>query len=100
MEIWFPGMAKKKVTLSIDEDLLSEVKKLVALEGGNLSGIVEEYFEGLVFERWIHELCASLDLGELEPTSELEVPLSRPKGLNAAEIVRELREGRIKGYGS
>jgi hypothetical protein len=38
-------MAKKKVTLSIDEDLLSEVKKLVALEGSTLSGIVEEYLE-------------------------------------------------------
>jgi hypothetical protein len=79
---------------------LSEVKKLVALEGSTLSGIVEEYLEGLVFERWIRELCESLDLGELEPTSESEIPLGRPKGLNAAEIVRELREGRTKEYGS
>ncbi|MFZ8854711.1 MAG: DUF6364 family protein [Thermofilaceae archaeon] len=93
-------MAKKKVTLSIDEDLLSEVKKLVAFEGSSLSGIVEEYLEGLVFERWVRELCASLGLGELEPTSESEIPLSRPKGLNAAEVVRELREGRMKEYGS
>lgn len=78
---------------------MSEVKKLVALEGSTLSGIVEEYLEGLVFERWIQELCDSLDLGELEPTSESEIPLGRPKGLNAAEIVRELRERRTEEYG-
>jgi hypothetical protein len=39
-------MAKKKLTLSVDEDLLSEAKKLSALEGKSLSGIVEEYFRG------------------------------------------------------
>jgi hypothetical protein len=48
-------MVKRKLTLSIDEELLSEVKKLSTLEGISLSEIVEEYFESLVFERWVWE---------------------------------------------
>jgi hypothetical protein len=90
-------MAKKKLTLSIDEELLSEVKKLSTLEGISLSKIVEEYFESLVFERWAQSLCDDLGLGELEPTTELEITKNRPKGLDAAKVVRELREGRVGG---
>jgi metal-responsive CopG/Arc/MetJ family transcriptional regulator len=90
-------MAKKKLTLSIDEELLSEVKKLSTLEGSSLSEIVEEYFEGLVFERWVRNLCDDLGLGELEPITELEITKNRPKGLDAAKVVRELREGRLGG---
>jgi hypothetical protein len=52
-------MAKKKLTLSIDEDLLKEAKRISALEGNSLSSLVEEYFEGLVFEKWIKELSDS-----------------------------------------
>ena len=90
-------MVKRKLTLSIDEELLSEVKKLSTLEGVSLSEIVEEYFEGLVFERWVRNLCDDLGLGELEPTTELEITKNRSKGLDAAKIVRELRERRVNG---
>jgi hypothetical protein len=88
-------MVKKKLTLSIDGELLSEVKKLSTLEGISLSKIVEEYFESLVFERWAQSLCDDLGLGELKPTTELEITRNKPKGLDAAKVVRELREGRV-----
>jgi hypothetical protein len=91
-------MAKKKLTLSVDEDLLSEAKKLSALEGKSLSGIVEEYFEGLVIERWARDLCGDLGLVVLEPTTESEVPRNRPKGLDAAKTMRGQRDGRARGY--
>jgi len=90
-------MVKRKLTLSIDGELLSEVKKLSTLEGISLSEIVEEYFEGLVFERWVQSLCDDLDLGELEPTTKLEITRNKPKGLDAAKVVRELREGLVGG---
>jgi hypothetical protein len=87
-------VVKKKLTLSVREDLVDEVKKLATINGKSLSSIVEEYFEGMVFERWAELLGKELGLGGLEPTTESEVPTSRPKGLDAAKIVRELREGR------
>jgi len=79
---------KKKLTLSISEDLLREVKLIARQEGKSLSSIVEEYFEQLIASKWAEELAK--DLGALEPTSEMP----RPDGLDAAEIVRDLRKGR------
>lgn len=37
-----------------------------------------------------------LGLENLEPTAEYEIPSSRPKGLDAAKVVRELREGCLR----
>jgi hypothetical protein len=84
-------VAKRKLTLSVGEDLLDEVKRIAAIEGRSLSSIVEEYFEYVVFSRWAEALCGELGLGGLEPTTESEVPRGRPRGLDAARIVRELR---------
>jgi hypothetical protein len=89
-------MNKRKLTLSVRKDLLDEVKRLTALEGRSVSSIVEEYFEYIVFDRWIEALAEELELDDLEPTSEYEVVENRPKGLEAARIVRELREGRVR----
>jgi hypothetical protein len=89
-------MVKKKLTLSLEGDLLDEVKGIAAIRGRSLSGIVEEYLEYLVFERWAEALGKELDLGDLEPTTESEISGSRPKGLDAAAAVRELRERRVK----
>jgi len=87
-------VGKRKLTLSVREDLVNEVKRLAAVDGKSLSNIVEEYFESLVFERWAELLGEEMDLEGLEPTTESEIPMSRPKGLDAAKIVRELREER------
>jgi hypothetical protein len=86
---------KRKLTLSIRRDILEEVKKYAINEGKNLSSIVEEYFEYFVLEKWINDLAIELNLGELTPTSELEIPLNRPKGLDSAKIVREIRDERL-----
>jgi hypothetical protein len=58
-----------------------------------LSSIVEEYFEYVVFERWAEPLSGELGLGDLGPTTEPEVSRGRPRGLDAAVMVRELRDG-------
>ncbi len=89
-------MVKRKLTLSVDGDLLDEVKGIAAIRGRSLSSIVEEYLEYLVFEKWAEALGRELGLGDLEPTTESEISGSRPKGLDAASAVRELRERRVK----
>jgi len=85
-------MVKRKLTLSVDGDLLDEVKGIAAIRGRSLSSIVEEYLEYLVFEKWAEALGRELGLGDLELTTESEISGSRPKGLGAASAVRELRE--------
>ncbi len=74
---------------------MDEVKMFAAIEGRSLSDIVEEYFEYLVFSRWAESLGEELGLsGDLEPITEQEIPKIRLRGLDAARIVRELREER------
>jgi hypothetical protein len=93
-------VARRKLTLTVEEGLLDEVRRLAAVEGRSLSSIVEEYFEYVVFRRWADSLGRGLGLEGLEPTSELDVPRGRPKGLDAAKEVRELREERLRlGHG-
>jgi hypothetical protein len=75
----------------IVDGLPNEVKKIAAIRGRSLSSIIEEYLECLVFERWVEALSKELGLGDLEPTTESEIPRSRPTGLDAAAAVRELR---------
>lgn len=87
-------MSKVKLTLSVDRDLLKEARLAAVREGRTLSELVEEYLEYLAADAWLERLAGELGLGPLEPTSEGEVPASRPRGLNAAEVVRELRGGR------
>jgi len=89
--VWVVRVAKKKLTLSVGEDLLDEVKRIATMEGRSLSSIVEEYFEYVVFRRWAEALGGELGLGGLEPTAESDVPRGRPRGLDAARMVRELR---------
>ncbi len=89
-------MVKRKLTLSVDGDLLDEVKGIAAIRGRSLSSIVEEYLEYLVFEKWAEALGRELGLGDLELTTKSEISGSRPKGLDAASAVRELRERRVK----
>jgi len=89
-------MGKKKLTLSIRKDLIEEVKKLMAGGGESLSSVVEEYFEYLVSAEWIDALAKDLGFEGLEPTTFSEIPESRPRGLEAAKVVRELRNERAE----
>lgn len=59
-----------------------------------LAVLLKGIFEYLVPTRWVDALAEELGLGVLEPTTSSEIPSWRPKGLDAARIVRELRESR------
>ena len=89
-------MGKRKLTLSVSGDLLEEAKLYAHEAGRSLSDIVEEYLEYLASTRWIDSLSEELGLEKLEPTTESEIPASRPSGLDTAKIVKESRRGRIE----
>lgn len=90
-------MGKKKLTLNVDEELLREVKSALASEGKSISGVVEELLGSVLAYRWVEELAESLGLGRLDPLDPSEIPRSRRAGLDAAKIVRELRNERAGG---
>ncbi len=92
--VWECAVGKRKVTLSIEDEVLREAKVVASLEGKSLSGLVEEYLESLVSSRWLERLAASLGIERLRPTSEGEIPSRRPEGFNAAQAVREARRSR------
>ncbi len=85
---------ERKVTLSIEEEVLREAKVVASLEGKSLSGLVEEYLESLASSRWLERLAAGLGIERLEPTSEGEIPSRRLEGFNVAHAVREDRRSR------
>ncbi len=87
---------KRKLTLSIREDLLDEVKRAALSEGKTLSSLVEEYLEYLALETWFMRLAEDLGLGELESVFDHEIASTRPRGLDAASIVREFRNKRVE----
>ena len=87
-------MGKRKVTLSIEEEVLREAKVIASLKGKSLSGLIEEYLESLAASRWLERFAASLGLEGLEPTSENEIPSQRPEGFDSAQAVREARRSR------
>ncbi len=89
-------MPKKKLTLSINGDLIDEVKRVALSEGRSLSSLVEEYLEFLALETWIMKLAEDLGLGELEPVFDHEIVSTRPRGPDAARVVRELRDKRVE----
>jgi len=89
-------MGKRKVTLSIEEEVLREAKVVASLEGKNLSRLVEEYLESLGASWWLERFAASLGVERLEPTSEDEIPSRRPEGFDVAQDLREARKSREK----
>ncbi|MCE4606638.1 MAG: hypothetical protein F7B59_04805 [Desulfurococcales archaeon] len=46
---------------------------------------------------WVESLSEELSIGKLEPTTEKEIPETRPKGLNAGKIIKQARENREDG---
>jgi hypothetical protein len=91
-------MAKRKLTLSIDENLIREVKGVLAGEGSSLSQVVEEFLSSLT-ARWIEEMAVDIGLGSLDPLDPADIPGSRPEGYDSAKIVRELRKQRSSAAG-
>ncbi|RLG53071.1 MAG: hypothetical protein DRN99_07110 [Thermoproteota archaeon] len=82
-----------KVTLLLRSDLVKKVESKLASEGKSLSELVEDLLEAYDSEKLLDELCEELGL-EKRPYSDMEVTSSRPRGLKAEDIVRELRDQR------
>ena len=89
-------LVKRKLTLTIDEDILLEAKSVLSSEGRGLSQLVEEYLRFVASTKWIDEVAEELGLGDLELITEAEVRSSRPGGADASKAVREVRERRIE----
>jgi hypothetical protein len=90
------NLSKRKLTLSVEGYLIEEAKLYAQEFGRSLSELVEEYLEYLALDRWVEALANELGLGELKPTSEDEILKLRPKGWDAAKVLREIRNGRLK----
>ncbi len=89
-------MVKRKLTLTIDEDILLEAKSVLSGEGVSLSQLVEEYLRFVSSTKWIDEVAEELGMGELELITDAEVRSSRPRGADASKAVREVRERRLE----
>jgi hypothetical protein len=92
-------MGKTKLTLSVEEDLLRRAKGFAAREGLSISGLVEEFLRGLVATESLDKVAQELGLGDLSLVNKGDVPRIRSKGLDAAEIMREMRRGRMERLG-
>ncbi len=92
-------MGRRKLTLSIDENLLREIKGILAGEGSSLSRVVEEFLGSLLTSRWVEGMAEDLGLGSLDPLDPADIPSSRPKGYDSAKLVRQLREERSSATG-
>ena len=88
-------MAKRKLTLTVDGSVLKEVKSVLAGQGFSISRVVEEFLESLLASRWLEELADDLGYESLLPLDPSKIPVDRPRGMDAAKVVRELRDGRI-----
>ncbi len=86
-------MGKVKVTLSLREDLVRRVRSRLALENRTLSDVVGELLAAYDEASFLDELCDELGLDKRFYTGP-EVVASRPSGLRAEEVVREVRDGR------
>jgi len=89
-------MAKRKLTLSVDGDVLREVKSVLAGQGSSISGVVEEFLESLLASRWLEDLADDLGYESLLPLDPSKISEDRPRGMDASKVVRELRDGRIR----
>jgi len=89
-------LAKKiKITLSLREDLVKRARSRLALESRSPSDLVEEFLVAYDMLEFLDQLCELLGFEKRFYTNS-EVKASRPSGLEAEDIVRELRDERAK----
>jgi hypothetical protein len=83
-------MGKAKVTLTVDEELLRESKAYLAEKNQTISGTLERALSEMAAPGFAERVATSL--GEtLEYIGYDQVPRRRPKGKDAARVVREVR---------
>lgn len=89
-------MAKTKLTLSIDEELVREAKAYLARKNQRISPLVEDYLRSLVTVAAVERMMDELGIKRKYVSFE-EVMRNRPLGGNAGKMVREMRDEREKG---
>lgn len=88
-------MPKTKLTLSIDDKLILEVKAYLAKRDRGISEVVELFLRDLVTEKELVSMMDALGI-EQKYISYEDVVRRRPGGLEASGMVRETRDGREK----
>ena len=89
-----------KVTLSLRGDLVRKVKSRLAMEGKNLSEVVEEFLQMYEQSELLDKICEELEM-ERKFLTSFEIRSQRPRGLRAEELIREMRDERserLPGY--
>jgi hypothetical protein len=83
-------MGKTKVTLSVDKELLRESKAYLAEKNLTVSGTLEKALSEMAVSSFIQKVAANMG-GKLDYVGYDQVPRKRPKGKDAAKIIREAR---------
>jgi hypothetical protein len=84
------SMGKTKVTLSVDEELLRESKAYLAEKNLTVSGTLEKALSELAVSVFVGKVAASIEK-KLDYVGYDQVPRKRPKGKDAAKVIREIR---------
>mgnify|MGYP000754856857 CR=1 FL=1 len=82
---------KTKVTLSLNKDIVDEIKKELA--GETFSSMVEKSLENISGILFLKKTASTLNLSR-EIISPKDIPKIRKRGAKAEEVVRVIREGR------
>ncbi len=85
-------MSKTKLTLSIDRDIIKEAKAQAILTDSSISDMVENFLRSMG-RSWADSLREGLGI-KRRYVSYDDVIKRRPKGLNAAKLVRAIRDER------
>lgn len=83
-------MGKIKVTLSVDDELLRESKAYLAEKNLTVSGTVEKALSEMTISNVVEKVASSLGK-KLGYVGYDQVPRKRPKGKDAAKMIREAR---------
>ncbi len=93
------GVAGGRIVVRLRRGAAEEIREAAARRGKEPAELLEEYLEYIASSEWLEALAEDLGLEPLEPLDPGEVARGRPRGLDAARAVRELRDGRLGGPG-
>ncbi len=91
--------AGEKLVVRLRRGLAEEIREAARRQGKEPAELVREYLEYIASSEWPETLAEDLGLGPLEPLDPGEAVRDRPRGIDAATAVRELRDGRLRGLG-
>ena len=87
---------KRKVTLSVDSEVVRRAKAALLASGKTMSGVFEEALKEQMTGRWIISVTDGLkkEFGKIPQGSTSEPRPKVPKGFGSAKIIRDLRAAR------